>query len=308
MIIDTSLVYFYEVARRGSIRQAAEHLYVSPSAISRMIKKAERLYQADLFERDAKGMKLTEAGRILEEQLRGVHVKLREARTRIDELNGLHRGDVRIFCIEGMIQTLLPQIIASFHQRYPNIRFSIYTGGSDSIIKALLDDQADLGVAFNMEKQSGITTLATYTHAMQVLVAPGHPLAAKSSVSLKETVRYPMAMPDPSFGVRTLLERSLQARGLKIPMLLTTNSLALTRAVAQTGEAITLTPAFTAVDELEMGRLVAIPLSKRDVMYGVTTIFQRKGRRLSVAALEFKDYFLKQYQEVELRANAQARI
>src|SRR5690606_593575 len=129
------------------------------------------------------------------------------------------RGDVRLFCIEGIIPTLLPGIIASFHERFPNIRFSVYTGGSDAIIKALLEDQADLGVAFNMEKHPGIQALATYTHAMQVLVAPGHPLARKASVSLKDAIRYPIAMPDPSFGVRALLDRALQSRHLHAPML-----------------------------------------------------------------------------------------
>src|SRR5690606_11175548 len=99
-------------------------------------------------------------------------------------------------------------------------------------------------------------------------------------------------MPDASFRVRALLDRPLQAKGLSVPMLLTTNTLALTRAVAQTGEAITLTPAFAAVDELEARRLVAIPLAKKHAVNGITTICQRKGRRLSVAALEFKDHFL----------------
>ena len=308
MIRDTSLLYFYEVANRGSIRKAAEHLYVSPSAISRMIKKAEREFRAELFERGVKGMRLTPAGWILKEQLKGVMEQMRDAHVRIDELKSLRRGDVKIYCIEGIVQTLLPRIIASFHQRYPEIRFSVHTGSSDAIVKALLDDQVDLGILFNMSKRPGIEVLATYTHTLQAMVAPGHPLASGPRPTLRKVAQYPIAMPDTSFGVRNLLDRALQARGMDVQMLVTTNSLALTRAVAQVSDVVTLTPAFAAVEELEAGYLVAVPLARRDVISGATTICQRRYRRLSLAALEFKDYFLEQYSLLELRANSKVAV
>src|SRR5690606_30159812 len=111
--------------------------------------------------------------------------------------------------------------------------FSVHTGSSDTIVKALLDDQVDLGILFNMPKRPGIEVLATHIHTLQVLVAPGHPLAAGPRPTLRKVIQYPIAMPDTSFGVRNLLDRALQARGLDGQALLTTNSLALTRAVAQ---------------------------------------------------------------------------
>lgn len=304
MIKDTSLLYFYEVATRGSIRKAAEHLYISPSAISRMIKKAEREFRTDLFERGVQGMRLTQAGQILHEQLKGVLSQMREAHVRIDELKNLRRGDVKLYCIEGIVQTLLPQIIASFHARYPDIRFSVHTGSSEQIVKALLDDQVDLGILFNMPKRPGVQILGTYVHTLQVMVAPGHPLASETKTTLRKVLNYPIAMPDGSFGVRVLLDRALQARNLDAPMVLTTNSLALTRAVAGVSDIVTLTPAFAAVDELEKGELVAVPLVRRDAISGAATICQRRQRRLSLAALEFKDYLLEQYGLLDLRANS----
>ena len=56
--------YFFEVVQAGSVRKAAEKLFVSPSALSRHIKKIEELHDAILFNRSSKGMELTEVGEL----------------------------------------------------------------------------------------------------------------------------------------------------------------------------------------------------------------------------------------------------
>jgi DNA-binding transcriptional LysR family regulator len=303
MLKDTSLLYFYEVARCGSIRQAAEHLHVSPSAISRMITKAEHQFQAELFERRAKGMYLTEAGRILAEQMRGVVGQLRDARTHIDELKGLRRGEVQVHCIEGIVQDLMPSAIAAFHERHPQVAFRVNTGGSDAIVEALLADQSDFGISFNMRRSPGIEVLFTFQQPLHALVAPSHPLNRGQTVSLREVVRHPIAMPDPTFGVRGILDRALRAAKLEAPMFVTTNSLALTRAMARTGAAITLSPPFAAAGELAAGQLVAIPISERQLLNGTMSICKRRGRRLSAAAMELVDYVRKQVEGISSSAS-----
>ncbi|RYF67081.1 MAG: LysR family transcriptional regulator, partial [Comamonadaceae bacterium] len=69
MLPDTGLLYFYEVVRHGSVRHAAEHLHISASAISRMVKKVEHRFHASLFERRSDGMVLTPAGEVLARHL-----------------------------------------------------------------------------------------------------------------------------------------------------------------------------------------------------------------------------------------------
>lgn len=286
MIRDTSLLYFYEVARCGSIRQAAERLHVSPSAISRMITKAEHQFQADLFERRAKGMHLTPAGRILADQMRGVVTQLQDARTYIDELNGLRRGEVRIHCIEGIVQDLLPTALTAFHKHHPGVRFLVTVGGSDAIANALLADESDFGIAFNMRRRPGVETILAFSQPLNALVAPGHALSGRKTVPLREVVQHQIAMPDGSFGVRSILDRALHAKGLEAPMLLTTNSLGLTRAMACAGGAITFSPRFAAMAELSLGHLIAVPIEEQKLVSGTMSVCKRRGRRLSAAASE----------------------
>ena len=287
MLKDTTLLYFYEVARCGSIRQAAERLHVSPSAISRMITKAEHQFQAELFERRSKGMNLTAAGRILADQLRGVMTQLHDARAQIDELRGLRRGEVRLYCIEGVVMNVVPGAVASFNARHPNVSFRINVGSTDRIVETLQSDESDLGITFNMRKLAGIEVLFTFSQPLHLVVAPDHPLSRKGRVSLAEIVGYPVVMPDQTFGLRAIFDRALEACGIDCRLLITTNSVVLTRASARSGAAVTLSPPFAAEPEVSSGQVVIVPVKEQRMLIGTTSICKRSGRNLSAAATEF---------------------
>jgi DNA-binding transcriptional LysR family regulator len=299
MLRDTSLLYFYEVARLGSIRQAAENLHVSPSAISRMITQAEHQFQAALFERRPKGMILTEAGEILAEKLRGVVTQLRDARVQIDELKGLKRGEVSLYCIEGIVQDLIPSVIAEFHRKHPLISFLVNTGGSDAIVEALVTDKADIGIAFNMRSRSDTETLFTFDQQLCAVLSPEHPLAVERVVSLHRVVLHPIAMPDSSFGVRGVLDRALRTLRLEAPLLVTTNSLSLTWGMARSGAAVTLSPPFAAAGDLASGRLVAVPIEEGALLSGTMSVCKHKGRPLSVAATELLSHIRRAFDKLD---------
>ena len=78
MILQTSLLRYLEVAQSGSIRAAAERLFVTPSALSRELQKLEEDLGVTLFERRARGMVLTAAGKVYLNHVR-------------DALNGIER-------------------------------------------------------------------------------------------------------------------------------------------------------------------------------------------------------------------------
>ena len=83
--------YFLEVARRGSLRKAAEVLHVSASGIDRQILQAEGLLETALFERLPRGLKLTAAGELLLDDLRPWRKEYMRTLERLDELKGLKR-------------------------------------------------------------------------------------------------------------------------------------------------------------------------------------------------------------------------
>jgi DNA-binding transcriptional LysR family regulator len=107
------------VAKLGSIRKAADRLHVAPSAVSRQIAQLELELAAVLFERSKVGVQLTAAGEVLARHSHRIFRDLDRARSGIDDLRGLQRGEVSVWVIEGFVSGLLPDLLGNFHHRYP---------------------------------------------------------------------------------------------------------------------------------------------------------------------------------------------
>jgi DNA-binding transcriptional LysR family regulator len=100
-MINQPLRYFSAIARHGSIREAAEELHIAQSALSRQIQKLEEDFGVPLFQRHARGVKLTSAGEIF---LRHAQTNLRQierVRDRID--GGIVHQPVADRCGDGRV-------------------------------------------------------------------------------------------------------------------------------------------------------------------------------------------------------------
>lgn len=283
----SALRYFHEVAQCGSIRQAADRLHVAPSAVSRQIVKIEHEYGALLFERRAQGVRLTTAGKILWTHLSATFRSLHRARSEIDDLKGLRRGEIVVHCIEGLIGDFLPEVLSQYHSRFPNITFNVVITSTDRIVEALANDEADIGITFFGPSRADVTPVITHPEPLVALMAPGHPLARKRSLQLAEIAEYPIAMPDSTYGVRRLIDKSANIHNLSLNMLLTTNSIEMARSLARKGNAITLSPRFAAVRELALGELVAVQVDDPHFADATTEVSVRRDRCLPIAAKEF---------------------
>lgn len=286
----TSLRYFFETAKSGSIRQAAEHIHVAPSAISRQIAKLEHELGTHLFERRSNGVKLTPAGKLLARQLQSTVRDLMRVRGQIDELKGLRRGELTVYCIEGLIDSFLPRIIADFNRRYPEIKFSIVVASTDVIVDALVCDDADIGIALNAPPRAELSVCGGWEEPLNAIVAPSHPLNGRTGITLKELVDYPAVLPDTSFGVRRLVDRLLRKTGVEANVLVTTNSILTANCIARQGTAYTLMPRFAVERDYKARTLVAIPLIDPELEPTRVEICVHKNRRLPLAAREFLDW------------------
>lgn len=281
-----TLRYFNEVAKAGSIRKAADRLHVAPSAVSRQISQLEIELDAVLFERSKVGVQLTAAGEALARRSHSIFRDLDRARAGIDDLRGLRRGEVSVWMIEGFVSGLLPDLLAEFHHRYPAVTFRVQTGSTDRIIEALLEDEADIAITFNATPRPEIQTIAEFVEPVCCLMAPTHELAGHASLTLDDICRQPLALPEPSFGLRQVFDRAIAAHRLKPHVVVTTNSLELTKAMAATGKMVAFMPALTVISELAIGRLVAIPISHPGFAAARSCVDVHRDRPLSHAAQE----------------------
>lgn len=282
----TRYLYFFKVARLGSIREASEVLHVAPSAISRQIAKLEMDLGTDLLEPNGRGIKLTAAGEILARHASQMVDSLEQARSQIDDLSGLRRGNVHVWSAEGSVDDLVIPSVAQFRKRYPAVTYHLTVTGTDRIVRALMDDDADVGVAFNPPEEPELRVVGRVSAP---LMAVGHPKSAlmqERSVSFADLARQPVALPDTTFGLRHIIDAAMMASRTVFSPALQTNSIEALRAFARSGAGLTILPRMAVENDIKRRLLRAIPF-RGSFGAGSTAVLVRRGRQLPIAASEF---------------------
>jgi len=183
-----NLRYFATVARRGSIREAAEELHVAQSALSRQIQKLEQDFGVPLFQRHARGVELTSAGEIFLRHARSSLRQTERVRSELDALKGLRRGTINIQSIESLVPGVLPPAILRFRARHPGITFEVTVDRTDHIITAVREGRTDIGLAFYPPVERDLTTVFKMREPLVALMSPRHPLAQRPKVSLADSI------------------------------------------------------------------------------------------------------------------------
>src|SRR5436190_8499085 len=106
-----------EVAARGSFSAAADALAYTQSAISQQIATLEREAGTTLVERSARGVRLTDAGRVLVRHAEAIMCHLADAEAELEALAGLRGGRLRVLSFASAGATIMPRAIAVFRER-----------------------------------------------------------------------------------------------------------------------------------------------------------------------------------------------
>ena len=284
---ETALRYFHEVVRYGSISEAAQHLHVAPSAISRQITRLEQLLDTTLFERHARGMIPTAEGEILADHVRRTLLDAEKAVLEILALRGLQAGRVRIAGSEAFINEFLPPLVAEFQTRHQGIEFELNSAPPHTVSQWVKNGDTDIGIKFCHTPDADVH-VAFRRHAPVVAVMnPKHPLARKSSLDLEHLTTCLLALPAPDTTLRQMLDIACSHKRIQLkPHFISNNMMALHNFVA-CGEGVTVSSYFSVRRQTQSGVLAAIPL--RDPVLDLRHIEVQTlaGRNLPMAVEAF---------------------
>src|SRR3954468_18632727 len=147
MFDSTRLRVFREVVERGSFSAAAEALSFTQPAVSRQIATLEREAGTQLLQRMPRGIRLTEAGRILLGHTEAILGRMVAAQTQIDAVARLEAGRLRIGSFSTANATVVPRAIAAFSREHPEVGLSLTEGTSSSLIPRLRAGELDVALA-----------------------------------------------------------------------------------------------------------------------------------------------------------------
>lgn len=281
------LHYIDAVARCGSIRAAAEKLHVASSAVNRRVQDVEAELGTPIFERLPRGVRLTAAGELFLGYARRRQADLDQVRSQIEDLGGVRRGQVTLAASQALAPAFLPQAIHEFQALRPGIAFDVKVLDRERAVAAVTDFDADLGLIFNPPDLRGLAVLAQARQRTCAMVAPGHPLAGRASVRLKDCLDYPLALPDSSLSGRSVLEDLFEQSSAQPHPPLVSNSYEMMRGYAREAGGVSF--------QIEIGAgpsagAVAIPIDERRLPTGKLVLVALRERVLPVAAAAFAEF------------------
>lgn len=274
---------FMAVVRIGSIRGAAEHVNVAPSVVSRQIAETERKIGLTLFERNARGMALTEAGELVLEHSRRVLEEHSLLREQLGFLKGVQQRRVRILCGEGFLADILQHGLGSFVRIYPDVQYDLQLGGTESVLDGIANGDADIGIAYNPLTDARVRSLAISKQPLCVVAPPGHPVLAKDRLELADCAGLPNALLGPGHGITQLVTRVAADRGFAISPLVETTSIDVLRRFVIAGLGISFLPRFAVSTELAREVVAIHELSDPLLAEASAHLMVRARRRLPLS-------------------------
>ena len=147
----TRLRVLLAVARHGSVTAAAAALNYAQPSVSHHLARLEAETGARLIQRAGRGIRLTEAGRLLAERAEEILGRLDAAESELDALSGVRAGRVRLAAFPSALGTFVAAAVAEFRAAHPGVEVGLTEAEPPEAIAALRAGDVELALAFSHE-------------------------------------------------------------------------------------------------------------------------------------------------------------
>jgi DNA-binding transcriptional LysR family regulator len=276
---------FRAVVELGSFRKAADAVNISQPALSRRIDKLEAALGVRLFERTTRSVTLTTVGRVFAPSAEQLLDDLDVALLGIRDVSSSRLGHVTIACVPSVAYYFLPNVVASYHSRFPRIRVKLLDSSANEVLGAVISGEADFGVSFMGSQESEVEFKVLLQERFVAACRRDHPLAHKKRVTWNELYEHEYVSVDKTSGNRLLLDQALSAVAPRVPSVCETRHVTTMLGLVEAGLGVAAVPSM-AMPGRDHPILTSVPLVDPVVKRRVG-IVTRRGRPLTPAAQEF---------------------
>ncbi|HWX80754.1 MAG TPA: LysR substrate-binding domain-containing protein [Steroidobacteraceae bacterium] len=205
------LEYFRHVAELGSFTRAASFLSVVQPALSRQVRQLEIELGQNLFDRNGRGVVLTDAGTRLLEHTRGILTQIGRARQELEDQRNGDSGHVTLGLPPTLGRSVTVPLVKAFAQQLPNARLATVEGLSAYILEWLNIGRVDCALVYNAHPAPTVD-LQPLLDEQLYFIAP-LPLRGERTksrnLSLAELGNYPLIIPSRPHAIRMSVENAL---------------------------------------------------------------------------------------------------
>ncbi|MEU2563887.1 LysR family transcriptional regulator [Streptomyces longispororuber] len=179
------------LARHGSVSGAAAGLHVTTSAVSQQMTKLEREVGQQLLAKNGRGVRLTDAGRLLADHAARILSQVELAQSDLERQRGKAVGELRISAFPTALRGLLPTALASLRTHHPDLRVSAVELEPQAGVRQVVRGDLDLAVVLDwynkpLPMPDGLMKAALLDDPADVAMPADHPLADRPEVDLED--------------------------------------------------------------------------------------------------------------------------
>lgn len=273
-LLAPTLASFLEVARTGSVGGAAVRLHLSQPAVSKQLRALERALGAPLVERQGRGIRLTEAGRLLADHAARAAALLDEGRALLDEIAGGHAGRLALGAGATTSILQLPAWLQRFRKERPGVDLVVQTGASQTVERWVLDREVDAGFVTSDTRHPELVVTRLFQEEIVLCVARRSSLRGQV-----DGTRVPLIMFPPHTGFRAFLDARLAAAGHTPTPKMESDSVEAIKAFVRADLGAAYLPEPAVRRELTAGALRRIRIRGVPPLSRTTSLIRRADRR-----------------------------
>jgi len=187
-----------------------------------------------------------------------------EMEARVGEQTGQVTGPLMIGASSTIAEYQLPPILGQFKNRFPQVQARLMVANSETVAAKVVDHSLDVGLIEGPSHDPNLTTLFCCDDELVMICSPNHPLARKTSVNAKDMAEQSYVSREHGSGTREAIDGFFKDNGVNPDDLVVEMELGSREAIkgaVEAGLGIAIMSASTVVKELQLGTLVAVPLT-----------------------------------------------
>ena len=279
------LAVFLAVAEERNFTRASTRLRTTQSAVSATVRALEVEVGAELFDRSARQIEITDAGLALIPKARAVIDSVAEARDAVDAVKGAVTGTVSVGFMTSVTLVDIPHLLGEFARAYPAVRVQLRASERGAGGLAALLSSGELDVAFLASSADPAPDLRVRELASSPLllaVTDDHAWASRDSVELAELADQTFIDLPRGFGTRSIIDRAFADAGLERDVRFETVDVAAAAALVVNGLGVAFLPEFVVAAE---PRLHALTVPGDDLRLTVSVAISTSRRHSRAARM-----------------------
>lgn len=275
---------FVAVCECESVTAAAKKLFIAQPAASLAIAELEEYYGVKLFDRIARRLYITEAGKQFLQY--AIHIVSLFDQLEQDVRNWDQIGVLRIGASITIGNYLLPEYAKAFQKLYPAIQMHVQIDNTEAVERAVLKNEIDVGLVEGEVASSYIEKICFMEDPLVLICSVDHPWAVREDIDINELRGVDFIMRERGSAGREIFDQALRVKKVEVvPSWQSVSTQAIIRAVAE-GLGVSVLPNLFVKESLEKGEIASTRIRGLDLKRSFSVI-RHRNKFLTEAAKSF---------------------